>query len=95
MAVTLSALRYLPGPDIGPELLRSARFYDIVIRGGRWDRSECLQKMLWWTDGKGTYGRSHKTKVVYRITLLFLVIRKNVYFYNFLLKQCGVLKNDI
>ena len=34
MAVTLSALRYLPGPDIGPELLRSARFYDIVIRGG-------------------------------------------------------------
>ena len=33
MAVTLSALRYLPGPDIGPELLRSARFYDIVIRG--------------------------------------------------------------
>ena len=72
MAVTLSALRYLTGPDIGPELLRSARFYDIVISGGgRWDRSECLQKMLWWTDGKGTYGRSHKTKVVYRITLLF------------------------
>ena len=34
MAVTLSALRYLPGPDIGPELLRFARFYDIVIRGG-------------------------------------------------------------
>lgn len=34
MAVTLSALRYLPGSDIGPELLRSARFYDIVIRGG-------------------------------------------------------------
>ena len=34
MAVTLSALRYLPGPDIGPELLRSARFYDSVIRGG-------------------------------------------------------------
>lgn len=94
MAVTLSALRYLPGPDIGPELLRSARFYDIVIRGD--DGSIGVpSKDVVWTDGKGTYGRSHKTKVVYRITLLFLVIRKNVYFYNFLLKQCGVLKIDI
>ena len=64
MAVTLSALRYLPGPDIGPELLRSARFYGIVIRGGGdgIDRS-AFKKCCGGLKGKGHMAGSIKPKL--------------------------------
>lgn len=64
MAVTLSALRYLPGPDIGPELLRSARFYGIVIRGGgdETDRS-VFKKCCGGLKGKGHMAGSIKLKL--------------------------------
>ena len=64
MAVTLSALRYLPGPDIGPELLRSARFYGIVIRGvdDETDRS-VFKKCFGGLKGKGHMAGSIKLKL--------------------------------
>lgn len=64
MAVTLSALRYLPGPDIGPELLRSARFYGIVIRGvdDETDRS-VFKKCCGGLKGKGHMAGSIKPKL--------------------------------
>lgn len=64
MAVTLSALRYLPGPDIGPELLRSARFYGIVIRGvdDGIDRS-VFKKCCGGLKGKGHMAGSIKLKL--------------------------------
>ena len=64
MAVTLSALRYLPGPDIGPELLRSARFYGIVIRGvdDETDRS-VFKNCCGGLKGKGHMAGSIKLKL--------------------------------
>ena len=67
MAVTLSALRYLPGPDIGPELLRSARFYDIVIRGG----GDGIDRSAFKRCCGGLTGKEHMVGPIKRITLLF------------------------
>ena len=64
MAVTLSALRYLPGPDIGPELLRSARFYGIVIRGVDYETDRSVfKKCCGGLKGKGHMAGSIKPKL--------------------------------